>query len=74
MQYTYKGTKYNVEYAVLDEEVFDIWLQDPNDSDNYYYSSDLPENVQDELHSMVLYDVEESELSDDHNEFVGYLD
>lgn len=73
MKYNYKGISYIIEYAVMSEEDFDIWLQHPENGDDFIYIENLPENVQDELHSLVLHDVLDSELQNEGS-FVGYLD
>ena len=68
MNYKYKNINYDIEYAVIGEEDFDIWLQNPDDTSDYVLFEDMPEHIQDELYSMVVYDAEDSDLADDHNE------
>lgn len=73
MKYKYNNVEYVIEYAVITEEDFDIWLQNPEQMDDYVYLEKLPEHIQDELYSMVLHDVLDKEMQDEKS-FVGYLD
>lgn len=73
MKYKYNNVEYVIEYAVITEEDFDIWLQHPDNMEDFIYVDKLPEQVQDELYSLVLHDVLDKELYL-NNSFVGYLD
>lgn len=73
MTYNYKNKEYIIEYAVVGVEDFDVWLQNPNDMNDFHYIETLPENVQDELYSMVAQDFDDAKRSDE-NEMIGYLD
>ena len=70
MTIKYQNKVYDVEYTQFNEEDVEIWIQNPNDIEDFHYVEDLPEHLQNDLYSIV----DELLYNEEPKEKMGYLD
>ena len=69
MTIKYQNKVYDVEYTQFNEEDVEIWIQNPDDLDDFYYLEDLPDHLQNSLYGLV-----DELINNEPQEKMGYLD